>query len=175
MEALHRRRAAGTAPFTVLSCDNMPSNGSAARTATVSFARLRDEELGAWIDAHAAFPSSMVDRITPTTTPEERDSIVAELGVADRWPVIAEPFRQWIVEDTFCDGRPPLERVGVQFVSDVAPYEQMKTRLLNASHTALGYLGYLAGYRTTDQVLADPVFCGVPHPDDGRGDRPAPP
>jgi fructuronate reductase/mannitol 2-dehydrogenase len=100
----------------------------------------------------------MVDRITPSTTPDERDALVAKLGVADRWPVVTEPFRQWIVEDSFCNGRPPLEQVGVQLVDDVAPYEQMKTRLLNGSHTALGYLGYLAGYRTTDEVLADPVF-----------------
>lgn len=158
VEALDRRRRAGKAPFTVLSCDNMPNNGAAARTATVSFARLRSEELADWIDQHVTFPASMVDRITPSTTPEERDALVAKLGVADRWPVVTEPFRQWIVEDSFCNDRPPLEQVGVQLVDDVAPYEQMKTRLLNGSHTALGYLGYLAGYRTTDEVLADPVF-----------------
>jgi mannitol 2-dehydrogenase len=158
VEALARRRASGLAPFTVLSCDNMPSNGAAARTAIVSFARMRDDELGDWIDENVSFPSSMVDRITPTTTPEERDALVERLGVADRWPVITEPFRQWVVEDTFCNGRPPLDRVGVQFVPDVAPYEQMKTRLLNGSHTALGFLGYLAGHRTTDEVMADPVF-----------------
>ena len=158
VEALHRRRQAGLAPFTVLSCDNMQHNGAAARTAVVSFARLRDEELAAWIDEHVAFPSSMVDRITPTTTPEEREAVVAGTGVDDRWPVIAEPYRQWIVEDSFCNGRPPLEQVGVQFVDDVTPYETIKTRLLNAGHSAIAYLGYLAGYRTTDEVMADPVF-----------------
>jgi fructuronate reductase/mannitol 2-dehydrogenase len=158
VEALDRRRRSGTAPFTVLSCDNMAGNGEAARTAVVSFARLRDEELADWIDAEVTFPTSMVDRITPSTTPEERDALVADLGVADRWPVVTEPFRQWIVEDSFCNGRPPLERVGVQLVDDVAPYEAMKTRLLNAGHCALGYLGFLAGLRTTDEVLADPVF-----------------
>jgi fructuronate reductase/mannitol 2-dehydrogenase len=158
VEALDRRRRDGKPPFTILSCDNMPDNGAAARTAVVSFARLRDLGLGDWIDAHVTFPSSMVDRITPNTTPEQRDAIVAELGVDDRWPVITEPFRQWVVEDAFCNGRPPLERVGVQLVEDVAPYELMKTRLLNAGHTALGYLGYLAGYRTTDELMADPVF-----------------
>jgi mannitol 2-dehydrogenase len=161
-EALDRRRRAGRPPFTVLSCDNMQSNGRATRTAVVSFARMRDErdggDLGDWIEAHVAFPSSMVDRITPATSPEERDLLVAEIGVADRWPVVTEPFRQWIVEDTFCNGRPPLEDVGVQFVEDVAPYETMKTRLLNASHCALAYLGHLAGYRTTDEVLADDIF-----------------
>jgi fructuronate reductase/mannitol 2-dehydrogenase len=158
VEALARRRAAGVAPFTVLSCDNMPSNGTAARTAIVSFARMREDDLGDWIDEHVTFPSSMVDRITPSTTPEERDAVVDRLGVDDRWPVITEPFRQWVVEDRFCNGRPPLDRVGVRFVADVAPYEQMKTRLLNGCHTALGYLGYLAGHRTTDEVMADPVF-----------------
>lgn len=161
-EALARRRVAGTPPFTVLSCDNMQSNGRAARTALVSFTRLRDEQHGGdlaeWIDEHVAFPSSMVDRITPNTSPEDRDAVVEQFGVDDRWPVITEPFTQWVVEDTFCNGRPPLDRVGVQFVPDVTPYETMKTRLLNGSHTALGYLGYLAGYRTTDEVMADPVF-----------------
>ncbi|RBY95717.1 mannitol dehydrogenase family protein [Blastococcus sp. TF02-8] len=158
VEALHRRRQAGLPPFTVLSCDNMQSNGTAARTAVVSFARLRDAELADWIDEHVAFPESMVDRITPSTSPEDRDAIAAAIGVDDRWPVVTEPFRQWVVEDAFCNGRPPLEDVGVQFVDDVAPYETVKTRLLNAGHSALAYLGYLAGYRTTEAVMADPVF-----------------
>jgi fructuronate reductase/mannitol 2-dehydrogenase len=158
VEALDRRRRAGLPPFTVLSCDNMQSNGSAARTAVVSFARLRDDDLADWIDRNVAFPSSMVDRITPNTTPEDRDAVAAATAVDDRWPVITEPFRQWVVEDTFCNGRPPLEDVGVQFVDDVAPYETVKTRLLNAGHAAIAYLGYLAGYRTTADVMADPVF-----------------
>jgi fructuronate reductase/mannitol 2-dehydrogenase len=162
VEALHRRRQAGLPPFTVLSCDNMQSNGTAARTAVVSFARLRDEgdggDLAAWVEEHVAFPSSMVDRITPNTTPEDRDAIAAQTGVDDRWPVITEPFRQWVVEDTFCNGRPPLEQVGVRFVDDVSPYETVKTRLLNAGHSAIAYLGYLSGYRTTADVMADPVF-----------------
>jgi mannitol 2-dehydrogenase len=158
VEALDRRRRSGQPPFTVLSCDNMQDNGAAARTAMVSFARLRDEELAAWIDEHVAFPSSMVDRVTPNTSPEDREAVAESTGVGDRWPVITEPFRQWVVEDSFCNGRPPLEQVGVQLVEDVHPYEVVKTRLLNAGHTAIGYLGYLAGYRTTDQVMADPVF-----------------
>ncbi len=160
VEALHRRRAAGLPPFTVLSCDNMQSNGHAARTAVVSFARLREGsgDLAEWIDEHVAFPSSMVDRITPRTSPEERDAIAESFGVDDRWPVVTEPFRQWVVEDAFPLGRPPLEQVGVQFVDDVSPYETVKTRLLNAGHSAIAYLGYLAGHRTTDEVLADPVF-----------------
>ncbi|MGY1820823.1 mannitol dehydrogenase family protein [Geodermatophilus sp. SYSU D00079] len=158
VEALHRRRRAGRAPFTVLSCDNMQSNGTAARTAVVSFARLRDDDLAEWIEAHVAFPSSMVDRITPNTSPEDRDAVAAATGVDDRWPVVTEPFRQWVVEDSFCNGRPPLEAVGVQFVDDVSPYETVKTRLLNAGHSAIAYLGYLAGHRTTADVMADPAF-----------------
>ncbi|GGQ77365.1 mannitol dehydrogenase family protein [Couchioplanes azureus] len=158
VEALDRRRRAGAAPFTVLSCDNIPSNGVAARTMVVSFAELRDPELARWIDEHVAFPSSMVDRITPETTPEERDRIVRSFGIDDRWPVITERFTQWVIEDRFCNDRPPLEKVGVQFVEDVAPYELTKKRLLNASHCALGYLGYLAGYRTTAEVMADPAY-----------------
>jgi fructuronate reductase/mannitol 2-dehydrogenase len=162
VEALHRRRQAGLVPFTVLSCDNMPSNGQAARTAVVSFARLRDGDddgdLASWIEEHVRFPSSMVDRITPHTTPADRDAIAEALGVDDRWPVVTEPFRQWVVEDSFSAGRPPLEQVGVQFVEGVAPYETMKTRLLNAGHSAIAYLGYLAGHRTTDEVMADPAF-----------------
>src|ERR1700712_1784927 len=139
VEALARRRTAGTPPFTVLSCDNIPRNGKAARTMVVSFAQLRDPDLAEWIEANGAFPSSMVDRITPETTDEARAEIVATFGVDDRWPVITEPFSQWVVEDTFCQGRPALDRVGVQFVEDVTPYEVVKKRLLNASHCAIGY------------------------------------
>jgi mannitol 2-dehydrogenase len=158
VEALDLRRRAGLPPFTVLSCDNMQSNGSAARTAVVGYARLRDEVLARWIADNVAFPSSMVDRITPTTSPEQRDTIAEGLGVDDNWPVITEPFSQWFIEDRFCNGRPPLETVGVRFVDDIEPYELMKTRLLNASHCALGYLGQVAGLETTDQAVSDPVF-----------------
>jgi fructuronate reductase/mannitol 2-dehydrogenase len=158
VEALDRRRRAGVPPFTVVSCDNMHRNGDAARCAVVEFARLRDEVLARWIADRVAFPSSMVDRITPHTTPEEREAVARRYGVDDRWPVITEPFSQWVIEDTFCNGRPPLDEVGVRFVPDVARYELMKTRLLNASHCALGYLGTLAGHRTIDQVMADDVF-----------------
>jgi fructuronate reductase/mannitol 2-dehydrogenase len=158
VEALDRRRRAGLPPFTVLSCDNIPANGKAARTMVVSFARLRDEGLARWIDDRGAFPCSMVDRITPETSPQDRDAIVRSLGVGDRWPVITEPFSQWVIEDQFCNGRPPLEEAGVQFAADVAPYELAKKRLLNASHCALGYLGYLAGYRSTAEVMACPSY-----------------
>ena len=158
VEGLARRRAAGHPGFTVISCDNVPDNGSMTRTAVVSYARLRDESLADWIDEHVAFPSSMVDRITPQTTTRDRDWVEETFGVDDRWPVITEPFSQWIIEDTFCNGRPPLDEVGVRFVDDVRPYALMKTRLLNATHCALGHLGSLAGLRRMDEAMADPVF-----------------
>lgn len=159
VEALDRRRRAGHRPFTVLSCDNVENNGRVTRTAVLSTAvRRGDPALVRWIDEQVAFPSSMVDRITPETTPEIRGQLVDEHGLVDAWPVVTEPFRQWIVEDWFCNDRPPLDAVGVQFVDDVVPYEIMKTRLLNGAHCALGYLGYLAGYRTTHAAMADPVL-----------------
>ncbi|MGY1914371.1 mannitol dehydrogenase family protein [Blastococcus sp. SYSU DS0973] len=160
VEALDRRRRAGLQPFSVVSCDNMHRNGDAARAAVVGFAQLRDEVLARWIADRVAFPSSMVDRITPHTSPEERAAVAQRYGVDDRWPVITEPFSQWVIEDTFSAGRPPLDAVGVRFVADVGSYELMKTRLLNASHCALGYLGSLAGYASLDQVMADPVLAG---------------
>jgi mannitol 2-dehydrogenase len=158
VEALDRRRRAGLPPFTVLSCDNMQSNGNAARTAVLGLARRRDEVLARWITDNVSFPSSMVDRITPSTSPEERDVVASTFGIDDRWPVITEPFCQWVVEDDFCNGRPPLDDVGVRFVHDVGRYELIKTRLLNASHSALGYLGSLAGYGRTDEVMDDDVL-----------------
>jgi mannitol-1-phosphate/altronate dehydrogenase len=157
-EALDRRRQAGTPPFSVVSCDNVQGNGHVAQNALVSFARLRDDTLASWIEQHVAFPNCMVDRITPQTTDAERELVAREFGIVDRWPVVTEPFRQWVVEDVFSDGRPALEDVGVQMVGDVHPYETMKLRLLNASHSAMGYLGYVAGYRTADAVMADPFF-----------------
>ncbi|GIF14985.1 mannitol dehydrogenase family protein [Actinoplanes teichomyceticus] len=159
VEALDLRRRAGLPAFTVLSCDNLPDNGAATRAAVLDLARLRDDELAAWIETHASFPASMVDRITPQTDDQARRLVADRFGVLDRSPVITEPFIQWIVEDDFCNGRPPLERVGVQFVPDVAPYKLMKTRLLNAGHSALGYLGQLAGgYRTSTDAMANPVI-----------------
>jgi mannitol 2-dehydrogenase len=158
VEALDRRRRRGQAPFTVLACDNLPDNGEVARAAVAGFARLRDERLADWIEENVAFPSSMVDRITPATTPADRERLAREFGVEDRWPVVTEPYSEWIVEDAFCAGRPPLEDVGVRFVADVRPYSLIKTRLLNATHCALGHLGTLAGLRTTDEAMRDPVF-----------------
>jgi fructuronate reductase/mannitol 2-dehydrogenase len=125
----------------------------------LGFAAARDESLAAWIDANASFPASMVDRITPETDDAARQLVARQFGVRDRSPVITEPFRQWVIEDNFCNGRPPLEGLGVQFVEDVTPYKLMKTRLLNAGHSALGYLGYLVGgYSTTSEAMANPVI-----------------
>ena len=157
-EGLDRRRRAGMVPFTVLSCDNVQGNGAIARKMMLSFAALRDPALSAWMEANVAFPNCMVDRITPQTTDADRALVAASFGVEDAWPVVTEPFTQWVVEDAFCNGRPPLEEVGVQIVSDVHPYEMMKMRLLNASHQAMGYLGYLAGYRYVHDVMGDALF-----------------
>lgn len=158
VEALRHRRDAGQAPFTVLSCDNIPRNGEVTRTAVVSFAHLRDPDLAAWIEQHVAFPNSVVDRITPESSDELADYVEQEYGIEDNSPVPTEPFRQWIIEDTFCNDRPPLDRVGAQFVDDTQAYELMKKRMLNGSHCALGYLGVLAGHRTTADVMADPAL-----------------
>ena len=157
-EALARRRADGTAPFVVLSCDNIQGNGEVAQRMLGAFARLKDPPLAEWIDEQVSFPSSMVDRITPVTTDADRSLLAEQFGVQDGWPVVCEPFQQWVVEDRFPLGRPPLEDVGVQFVADVEPYELMKLRLLNASHQALSYLGYLSGYRYAHEVCNDPLF-----------------
>lgn len=156
-EALRRRRAAGTPPFTVMSCDNLPGNGHVVRRTLIAYARLTDPELADWIDAHVAFPNCMVDRITPVTSPEDIEK-VAEIGVTDAWPVVCEPFTQWVIEDEFTSGRPQFENVGAQVVPDVVPYELMKLRLLNSSHQALCYLGYLSGYRYAHEVSQDELF-----------------
>jgi mannitol 2-dehydrogenase len=157
-EALARRRRAGHEPFTVLSCDNLEGNGEVARAMLTAFGTRRDPELGAWIRDRVAFPSSMVDRITPATTDADRERLTRDHAVDDAWPVVCEPFAQWVVEDDFPTGRPPLERVGVQLVEDVAPYELMKLRLLNAGHQAVGYLGYLAGHRYVHEACRDPLL-----------------
>jgi mannitol 2-dehydrogenase len=157
-EALARRRERGLPPFTVMSCDNIPGNGEVARAMFGAFARLRDPELGAWLEREVRFPNSMVDRITPVTSDDDRAVLAERFGVEDAWPVVCEPFTQWVLEDSFGDGRPPWEDVGAQLVEDVEPYELMKLRLLNASHQALCYLGYLSGYRYVHEVCHDPLF-----------------
>ena len=155
--ALDQRRKQGLAPFTVLSCDNLQGNGNIARKMLTAFAQMRDPKLGCWITEQVAFPNCMVDRITPATT-EPDIKMVAQLGIDDAFPVVSEQFIQWVIEDTFCVGRPDWEAVGVQMTSDVHPYEMMKIRLLNASHLLIGYLGSLAGYTYVHQVMADPLF-----------------
>lgn len=156
--ALARRRELGMAPFTVLSCDNLSANGHTVRKILTQFANLRSRELGQWIANNVACPSTMVDRIVPETTDADRAAVAVELGMADAWPVISEPFTQWIVEDRFPAGCPDFARAGVQLVSDVTPFEHMKLRLLNASHSALAYLGYLAGYETIADVMTNDRF-----------------
>jgi mannitol 2-dehydrogenase len=156
-EALVRRRQRGLAPFTVVSCDNIQHNGDVARRSFSAFAALRDRDLGSWVEQEVPFPNSMVDRITPMTTDEDRAEVGRLFGIDDGWPVVCEPFTQWVLEDRFSLGRPPLEDAGVQVVDDVEPYELMKLRLLNASHQALAYFGYLAGYRLVHEAAQDAV------------------
>lgn len=156
VEALARRRQAGMAPFTVLSCDNLRHNGDVTRHAVLAFAGARDPELARWIEASATFPNAMVDRITPAVTPDDVTRLNALAGVEDRLPVFAEDFTQWVVEDRFCAGRPALERTGVQFTDDVTGYEQVKLRMLNASHSMLSYPALLGGCRLVHEAMADP-------------------
>lgn len=155
IEGLRVRREQGSEPFVVVSCDNVQGNGHVARTAITSFARRLDPDLADWIEARVHFPNSMVDRITPAMTPETREAINERYGVDDAWPIRAESFIQWVLEDDFPHGRPALETVGVQVVSDVMPYERMKLRLLNAAHQAIGYLGLLGGLTHVHEVATD--------------------
>jgi len=159
--ALARRRQAGRAPFTVLCCDNLPHNGRLVAGLVRDFAALRDDGLAAWIEAGVAFPSTMVDRIVPATTDADIEAAAAATGLSDAAPVVHEPFRQWVIEDRFVDGaRPAWETAGAELVGDVAPYEHMKLRMLNASHSALAYLGYLAGRETIAEAVADEALRG---------------
>jgi fructuronate reductase len=157
--ALDRRRAAGLAPFTVLCCDNLPRNGALLAGLVREFAARRDAALAEWIAAEAAFPATMVDRIVPATTPEDVAAALRAIGLHDAAPIVHEPFRQWVIEDCFDPaGRPDWESAGAQLVSDVAPYEHIKLRLLNAAHSALAYLGLLVGHETVAEAIADPVL-----------------
>jgi mannitol 2-dehydrogenase len=157
VEAYRRRSEAGIAPFTALSCDNIQHNGVVLREAVLALASLRDSKLADWIQENASFPSTMVDRITPVTAERDIAALAERYGIIDRWPVFAETFTQWVIEDQFPAGRPAWEEVGAQFVEDVSPYEFMKLRLLNASHLAVAGLGRLSDYVTIDEAMADPL------------------
>lgn len=158
VRGLAQRRKQGAGPITVLCCDNLPHNGRTLAGLVATFAGLCDSKLARWIADMVTFPSTMVDRIAPATTPADADAVERALGLYDAAPVVAEPFTQWVIEDRFASSRPRWEIAGAELVSDVAPYEAMKLRLLNGSHSALAYAGYLAGHEYVYQVMAQPSF-----------------
>jgi mannitol 2-dehydrogenase len=153
---LERRYEERRTPISLVSCDNIARNGDAARAATLGVAERRSAKLWDWIAGNVAFPNSMVDRITPSTTDEDRVWLAETYGILDGWPVVTEPFRQWVIEDSFAGEAPPLHNVGVTFTSDVQPYELMKIRLLNGGHSCIAYLSALAGFERVDSALAEP-------------------
>ncbi len=155
VEAIHKRREKGISPFAVMSCDNLPANGKTAQKIIIRFARLRAPDLGEYIAANVAFPSTMVDRIVPATTDLDRTEISQIISLEDAWPILTEPFCQWVIEDNFPVGRPPFEQAGAQMVADVEPFERMKLRMLNGTHSTLAYLGYLAGFKTVSDVVSN--------------------
>lgn len=161
VRGLTRRREDGRPPVTVLSCDNVTGNGDVTRAATLGVARADDEDLADWIDTTVTFPNSMVDRITPATTDSDRERLADKQGLEDAWPVVAEPFRQWVVEDRFAGPRLPLEELDVIVTDDVEPYEAFKLRLLNAGHSVLAYAARLAGHTRVDQAMAEPRFAAL--------------
>ncbi|MEX3006931.1 mannitol dehydrogenase family protein [Hoeflea sp. TYP-13] len=155
---LRRRREEGLPPFTIMSCDNLPDNGTVTRNAVVGLAGAISPELGSWIGQNVAFPSGMVDCITPATSERERQIVRDRFGIEDAAPVVCEPFRQWVLEDNFPAGRPALEKVGVEFVDDVAPYELMKLRILNGGHAAIAYPAALLGIEYVHEAMAHPLI-----------------
>lgn len=158
LAGLARRRKAGIAPFTVMSCDNIPGNGIVCRNAVVGLGELSDTELADWVAGNVAFPNGMVDRITPATSDRERNLLSQDFGIEDNWPVFCEEFRQWVVEDNFPRGRPSLEEVGVELVPDVAPYEHMKIRILNGGHAAIAYPGGLMDIHFVHDAMGEPLI-----------------
>lgn len=154
-EGLRQRKIQNAGPVTILSCDNLQHNGNTTKRAFISFIEAQDTELAAWVKENVTFPNSMVDRITPATTPEDVERLNKLNGTDDRAPVYCEDFTQWVIEDNFIAGRPAWERVGVQFTNDVTAFENMKLSLLNASHTLLSYPAFLMGYRKVDQAMED--------------------
>jgi fructuronate reductase len=163
VRALALRRAAGVPPFTVLCCDNLPANGVTTARVVTGLAALADPGLAAWIAGHVAFPSTMVDRIVPATTDADRALVRAATGLEDAWPVMTEPFTQWVIEDRFPMGRPAFEQAGAELVADVRPYELMKLRMLNGSHSMLAYLGYLGGCEHVSEAIGDPALRRLVH------------
>jgi mannitol 2-dehydrogenase len=156
LEAMRSRRDEGVGGITIMSCDNVQGNGHVAESAFLGFARLKDPEVAKWMEGNVTFPNSMVDRVTPRTVDADRDYLQDKFGLADRWPVTSEPFRQWVLEDKFVAGRPEYEDAGVEVVSDVVPYELMKLRLANGTHQALCYFGTLLGHEYVHEAIADP-------------------
>ncbi|MCC8421505.1 fructuronate reductase [Photorhabdus thracensis] len=158
VEALRLRYKRGLSPLTVMSCDNVRENGKVTREAVIGFARLRDKKLAQWIERNVTFPCTMVDRIVPAATPESLEEIAEQLGVYDPCAIACEPFRQWVIEDNFVSGRPNWDVAGAQFVKDVLPFETMKLRMLNGSHSFLAYLGYLGGYAHIADAMMNPDY-----------------
>lgn len=158
VEALDQRHQKGLVPFTVMSCDNLRENGKVARAAVIALAQTRSTELANWITINVPFPCTMVDRIVPAVTEETLNEIAAQLGVYDPCAIACEPFRQWVIEDDFVNGRPEWDLVGAQLVNDVTPFEIMKLRMLNGSHSFLAYLGYLGGYNTIADTMTNPAY-----------------
>ncbi|OAT31852.1 D-mannonate oxidoreductase [Buttiauxella brennerae ATCC 51605] len=163
VEALARRKAAGLPAFSVMSCDNMPENGHVTRNVITAYAQAIDSELAAWIETHVTFPSTMVDRIVPAATAETLEQVAKATGVVDPVAIACEPFRQWVIEDNFVAGRPEWEKAGAELVNDVLPYEEMKLRMLNGSHSFLAYLGYLAGYQHISECMQDENYRRTAH------------
>ncbi|MFV0431647.1 MAG: mannitol dehydrogenase family protein [Alphaproteobacteria bacterium] len=158
IKGLEERKKIGLAAITIQSCDNIQGNGDMSKKMFTAFAAAKNPELATWIKENVYFPNSMVDRITPVTTKSDIEWLEENRGYSDGWPVVTEDFSQWVVEDHFCHGRPPYEKLPIEVVDDVLPYELMKLRLLNASHQALAYFGYLSGYRYAHEVCHDEYF-----------------
>ena len=159
--ALQARFKAGVKSFTVLSCDNLPDNGEVLKKVVMQFAQTISKELAVWVQANTCFPSTMIDRIVPATTNQDRKNIETRLGVRDEGVVIAEPFSQWVIEDKFSDGRPQWEKVGALLVDDVSAFEKIKLRLLNGAHSTLAYTGYLSGFDYMSDVMSEPAFVNM--------------
>jgi len=163
VRALELRRASNIAPFTVMSCDNLPSNGETVYRIVTRLAELRDPALAKWIRDEVPFPCTMVDRIVPATTDADRQIVTDVTGTEDAWPIMTEPFTQWVIEDTFWNGRPKFESVGATMARDVEAFEHMKLRMLNGSHSTMSYLGYLGGYQYVNEAIADAGIRALVH------------